>query len=120
MPTHTQDPVDRFSALTEELRRVPRVRGPAGPVLNLLLDLFVSMLELFACLAEQVRTGQLPVTAPSPRGGASPRQASAPVQTRVPPPDKRPRHGGWLVHRIPEQGIRIWRFSATLGLRRGV
>jgi hypothetical protein len=69
MPTHTQDPVDRFSTRIAELRRVPRVRGPAGPVLNLLLDLFVSMLELFTCLAEQVRTGQLPVTAPSPRGG---------------------------------------------------
>jgi hypothetical protein len=78
------------------------MHGPAGLVFNLILDLFTSMLRLFACLAELVRTGQLPVTAPSPRRGASPGQVGAPGQPHVRLPDPRPRQSGWLEHRAPE------------------
>ena len=92
MPTHTQDPVDRFTLRIEVLCGVPRMHGPAGLVFNLILDLFTSMLRLFASLAEQVRTGQLPEMAP----------VGAPGQPPIRPPDPRPRHSGWLEHRAPE------------------
>ena len=115
MTSVTQDPIDRFTLRIEELRRVPTGHGPARLVHNLILDIFMSMLRLFASLAEQVRTGTLPTgtlptgtlptgtlptgtlpdTAPAPRGGGSPRHGGAPDSPRVRPPEL-------LARQIPE------------------
>jgi hypothetical protein len=92
MTSITQDPIDRITLRIEQMRRVPGVHGPAGFVHNLILDFFTCLLRLLAGIAEQVRNGTLPDTAP----------AGAPDQPRAWPPDPQPRQRGWLKHRSPE------------------
>jgi hypothetical protein len=102
MTTTTQDPICRFTLRIEELRRVPGLHGLALLVHNLLFDVFMSMIRLFASLAERARTGTLAELAPAPQGGASSRPTAAPDQPRVRPPDLRPRHDD-TMHRRFEQ-----------------
>jgi hypothetical protein len=100
MATHTQDPVDPFTFLIEEWRPVPGVHGREGSVALLIRNLFLRILRLLAGLAEQVRAGKLPDTAPAPHGGASPRPAGASEQPEMPPEIKQPIAEAPLVNRI--------------------
>ena len=100
MATPAQDPVDPFTFLIEEWRPVPGVHGREGSVASLIRNLFLRILRLLAGLAEQVRAGKLPDTAPAPDGGASPRPAGASEQPEMPPEIKQPIAEAPLVNRI--------------------
>ena len=75
MTTHTQDLTDRFTLLTEKVRRIGEAhgagRGIAGSVVLLICDMFAHLLRLLASLAEQARTGALADTAPAGSHSAS-------------------------------------------------
>ena len=88
----TQDPTDPFARYTAEVHRTRDAHGAASPVLLLVCVLFTRMLKLLATLAEQVRTGQLPATAPARTEAASPAPRSAPAPSRAPAPACPPRH----------------------------
>jgi hypothetical protein len=102
MTTTTQDPICRFTLRIEELRRVPGLHGIALLVHNLMFDVFMSMIRLFAALAKRARAGTLAETAPAPQGGASPRPTGSPDEPRVRPPDPRPRHDGTMHARFEQ------------------
>jgi hypothetical protein len=102
MTPTTQDPISRFTSRIEELRHVPGLHGLALLVHNLMFDVFMSMIRLFAALAERARNRTLPDTTPAPHAGASPRPTAAPDQPRVRPPGLRPRRRH-TMHALSEQ-----------------
>jgi hypothetical protein len=106
MTTHTQDPADRFTLLTEEVRRIAAAHGPrhglVGCLHFLLLDIFLCIISLLASHAERVHAGNLPDTAPARCQDASPRPERAPNPPGVPAPGALPRQRDQLRHWMPE------------------
>lgn len=97
MLSHTQDPADPFTHLTEKVRRMRAARhGIAAPVVLLICDLFAHVLKLLAGRAEQVRTGELADPAPARSEQASPAPESVPDPSRVMAPGMLPRQSGRL------------------------
>ena len=97
MLSHTQDPADPFTHLTEKVRRMRAARhGIAAPVVLLICDLFAQVLKLLAGRAERVGTGELADPAPARSEQASPAPESVPDPSRVMAPGMLPRQSGRL------------------------